>query len=500
MKVLFATSEFADFAKAGGLGDVSAGLPRALMHRGIDARVLMPAYPDVIAKARDITIVAHLPAFAGIDACCIGEARTIDGLVLYLVLSRRFISAPEVLIRAPDGLDWQDNDLRFARLSLAAAAIAAGRAGMNWQPDVLHINDWPGGLAPAYLRWQGIRIPTILTIHNIAYQGVFAQDRLRLLGIPEHAFDINGVEFHDKISFLKAGLYYADHVSTVSPTYAREITTAAYGAGLHGLTGGIAAEGRLSGIVNGIDESWDPSRDPHLPHHFEADDLSGKQHNADLVRTGLCLTHSEGPLFGVVSRLVHQKGLDIIADTARDIVRAGGQIAILGLGDPETEHMLSRLARSHRDNIGLLIGFNEPMARRIVAASDFCLMPSRFEPCGLTQMQAQRYGSLPIAHATGGLNDTIDDGETGFLFSDLTGEGLFSACRRAFDAFDDAELLGEMRQAAMARSFHWSGAAAEYEALYRRLAGQPSVRPAITTAAKPRPAPRRRAAELQAAA
>ena len=190
------------------------------------------------------------------------------------------------------------------------------------------------------------------------------------------------------------------------------------------------------------------------------------------MRTGLCLKHSDGPLFGVVSRLVHQKGLDIVADTARDIVREGGQIAILGLGDPDTEHMLSRLARSHRDNIGLLIGFNEPMARRIVAASDFCLMPSRFEPCGLTQMQAQRYGTLPIAHRTGGLADTIEDGETGFLFSDLSGEGLFGACRRAFEAFDDPDVLAEMRQAAMARSFHWSGAAAEYELLYSRLIGQ----------------------------
>ena len=170
----------------------------------------------------------------------------------------------------------------------------------------------------------------------------------------------------------------------------------------------------------------------------------------------------------MVSRLVHQKGLDIVADTAREIVREGGQIAILGLGDPDTEHMLSRLARSHRDHIGLLIGFNEPMARRIVAASDFCLMPSRFEPCGLTQMQAQRYGALPIAHRTGGLADTIEDGETGFLFSDLSGEGLFGACRRAFEAFDDPDVLAEMRQAAMARSFHWSGAAAEYELLYAR--------------------------------
>jgi starch synthase len=472
MKVLFATSELADYARAGGLGEVSAGLPRALQRRNIDIRVLLPGYPEVIAKARDIVVVAHLPGRAGINPCCIGEARTADGLTLYIVLEPSLYQRSGSPYAGPEGHDWPDNDLRFARLSLAAADIAAGRAGMNWQPDLLHVNDWPGGLAPAYLRWQGARVPTVLTIHNIAYQGLCDRERMHTLGIPEYAFNVNGVEFHDRVSFLKAGLFYADHVSTVSPTYAREITTEALGAGLHGLTRGIAVEGRLSGIVNGIDESWDPSCDPHLPHHFEADDLSGKQANAELVRTGLCLKHSDGPLFGVVSRLVHQKGLDIVADTARDIVHEGGQIAILGLGDPDTEHMLSRLARSHRDNIGLLIGYNEPMARRIVAASDFCLMPSRFEPCGLTQMQAQRYGALPIAHRTGGLADTIADGETGFLFADLSGEGLLGACRRAFYAYDDPDVLAEMRQAAMARSFPWSGAAVEYELLYSRLIGQ----------------------------
>jgi starch synthase len=499
MNVLFATSEFAGLAKAGGLGDVSAGLPRALRHRGIDARVLMPAYPDVFAKACGITIVAHLPGYAGIGPCAIGEVRMADGLILYLVIEPSLYQRGGSPYAGPAGLDWPDNDLRFARLSLAAAEIAAGRSGMNWQPDVLHVNDWPGGLAPAYLRWRGARVPTVLTIHNIAYQGLFARERMQLLGIPEQAFDIHGVEFHGRVSFLKAGLLFADHVCTVSRTYAREITTEALGGGLHGLTRGIAAEGRLSGIVNGIDESWDPTSDPHLPHHFEADDLSGKQSIAHLVRTGLCLTPSEGPLFGVVSRLVHQKGLDIVADAARDIVREGGQIAILGLGDPETEHMLSRLARSDRDHVALLIGFNEPMARRIVAGSDFCLMPSRFEPCGLTQMQAQRYGSLPIAHATGGLADTIDDGETGFLFSDLSGEGLFAACQRAFETFDKAEVLSEMRQAAMARDFQWSAAAAEYEQLYRRLSGS-TVTDAAPQAAHTRHPARPVSTELPAAA
>lgn len=475
MKTLFVTSEFAGFAKAGGLGDVSAGLPRALRRRGVDVRVLMPGYPGVIASVGDITPVADLPAFAGIGPCQIGEVRTEDGLIVYLVLEPSLYGRPGNPYGGAEGLDWPDNDLRFARLSLAAADLAAGRAGMRWIPDLLHVNDWPGGLAPGYLRWRGDHVPTVMTIHNIAYQGLFPKHRLAALGIPDGAFAIDGVEFHGQLSFLKSGLFYADQVSTVSPTYAREITTETFGAGLHGLTQSIAEQGRLSGIVNGIDESWDPSNDPHLPHHFEADDLSGKCANANLVRTGLCLTHSEGPLFGVVSRLVHQKGLDIVAETARDIVRSGGQIAILGLGDPETEHMLSRLARSHRDNIGLLIGFNEPMARRIVAASDFCLMPSRFEPCGLTQMQAQRYGTLPIAHATGGLADTIDDGETGFLFTDLSGDGLFSACQRAFETYAHTDMLTEMRQAAMARSFHWTGAAAEYAELYQSMIEPPTA-------------------------
>jgi starch synthase len=252
MKVLFATSEFTGLAKAGGLADVSAGLPRALRHRGIDARVLMPAYPDVLSNAGDITIVAHLPGHAGVGPCAIGEVRMADGLTLYLVIEPSLYQRAGNPYAGPRGLDWPDNDLRFARLSLAAADIAAGGAGMNWRPDVLHVNDWQTGLAPAYLRWRGARVPTVLTIHNIAYQGLFPRERMSLLGIPEHAFHINGVEFHGSVSFLKAGLCHAHLVSTVSQTYAREITTEAQGGGLHGLTSGIAAEGRLLGIVNGI--------------------------------------------------------------------------------------------------------------------------------------------------------------------------------------------------------------------------------------------------------
>jgi starch synthase len=257
-----------------------------------------------------------------------------------------------------------------------------------------------------------------------------------------------------------------------------------------------AAARQLSGIINGIDESWDPASDPHLPHHFDHANLTGKQANADVVRTSLCLRPSEGPLLGVVARLVHQKGLELVSEAASGIVERGGQIAILGLGDPEIEHVLSRTARRHRDDVAVLVGFNEPMARRIIAGSDFFLMPSRFEPCGLTQMQAQRYGSLPIAHAVGGLVDTIEDETTGFLFHELNVDGVIAACRRAFDAFAQGDRLGQMRQAAMTRCFSWSASAAEYAGLYRHLCGlsEPS------RARRPVPQQRQAALALEAAA
>jgi starch synthase len=471
IKALFVTSEVAGLAKAGGLGEVSVGLPRTLRLRGIDIRILMPAYQEVIAKLPDIDWYGDLPGRAGIPPARLGEARLPDGTILYLVAAPSLFDRRGTPYCTPEGTDWRDNHLRFARLSLAAADIAAGRGGLAWTPDIVHANDWPCGLVPAYMQWDGTKVPTVLTIHNIAYQGNFDAGERHLLAIPDPAFDIQGVEFHGRVSFLKAGGFYASHVTTVSPTHAMEITTEGQGAGLHGLMRARAAAGQLSGIVNGIDESWDPGSDPYLPHHFDPDDLNGKQSNADAVRTGLCLRPSKGPLFGIVSRMVHQKGLDLVAEAANEIVENGGQIAMLGLGDPEIEHMLSRTSRRHRDDIGVLIGFNEPMARRIVAGSDVTLMPSRYEPCGLTQMQAQRYGALPIAHATGGLADTIDDGATGFLFSTPSSDALMAACHRAFQTYEDAGQFGDMRRAAMARCFSWAGAAAEYEALYRRLIG-----------------------------
>ncbi|HJS85599.1 MAG TPA: glycogen synthase GlgA [Acetobacteraceae bacterium] len=484
MQILFATSEIADFTKSGGLGEVAAGLPRALRRLGADVRILMPGYPAVLAKSPEIRLIGTLPGRSAIPPCRLGQIRTADGLIIYVLLAPSLYQRRGTAYARPGGTDFPDNDLRMGRLSLAAAEIARGRGGLDWRPDLLHVNDWPGALAPAYLRWENASLPTLLSVHNLAHQGIFSADHRHGLGIPEWAFAIDGVEFHGQISFLKAGLYYADHVCAVSPTYAREITTEAHGNGLHGLTQGLAGRGQLSGIVNGIDERlWNPETDPYLAIHFGPDSTMRKRAVADLVRTGLCLAPSDGPFFGVVSRLVHQKGLDLVAEVAPEIVRDGGQIAMLGLGEPQTELLLNRLSRRYRDHIGVLVGFNEAMAHSILAASDFLLMPSRFEPCGLTQMQAQRLGTLPIAHATGGLADTVEDGATGFLFDALSPEALLAACRRAFAVFREPDRLIAMRQAAMARHFGWERAAREYLALYSRLSGQPIPAPL------PEPAP-----------
>ncbi len=478
MSVLFVTSEHAELLKSGGLGDISAALPRALRETGCDIRILMPAYPSVLAKVRPITIVAHRKGRGAIPPYLIGATELSGGVPLYLVLAPTLFQRDGAAYGGPDGRDHADNDLRFACLSLAAAEICAGLPRLGWRPDILHAHDWVSGLAPAYARWWKLPVRSVMTIHNIAHQGLFPYHRMPDLDVPPEAFSLDGLEFHLHGSFLKAGIYYSDHLTTVSPTYAEEITTEPLGGGLHGLIGGIAAAGRLTGIPNGIGEEWNPARDPYLPAAFDAGNLDGKAEAAEVIRTALCLDPAEGPLFGVVSRLVHQKGLDLVAEAAAEIVARGGQIAILGTGDPQVEAMLLDLSRRHRGKVGLMVGFNEPMAHRIIAASDFFLMPSRFEPCGLTQMQAQRYGTLPIAHRTGGLADTIEDGETGFLFAPADAGELIGAAERAFAVFADKDRLAAMRRAAMAKDFAWSGPAKAYKALYARLADDGSSRSA----------------------
>lgn len=466
-KVLFVTSEITDFVKVGGLGEVSSALPRALRQVN-DIRVLIPGYREVTA-GRNIVQVARLPAAFGLPGCDLGRIDMPDGLVVYVVLCPDLYDRDGSPYGDVAGLDWQDNDIRFARLGLAAADMACGLEDCIWRPDLLHVNDWPSALAPAYVAWRQQTIPSVLTIHNLAYQGLFDHDRLPLLGIPETAFQMEGVEFYGQLSFLKAGIYYASHVTTVSSTYAREITTPELGCGLDGLLRTRADQHRLTGILNGVDESWDSNRDPHLAGHFGAGALKGKRVNADEVRSAFQLAVSRGPLFAIISRLVHQKGIDLAIDAADRLVNQGGQIAVIGQGESQLEAALQKLACKHAGNISVRIGFDETEARCLYAGSDFLLMPSRFEPCGLSQMYAQRYGSLPVAYKTGGLADTIEDGVDGFLFSEHSSCGLMSAVARAFQSFGSKNRLAGMRRAAMKRPSGWCRSAIEYGNIYNRM-------------------------------
>ncbi|WP_454630576.1 glycogen synthase GlgA [Bradyrhizobium cenepequi] len=469
MRVLFVTTEMDDFVRVGGLAAVSAALPRALRPWS-DVRIMLPGYRDVVEQLAHIEIVGKCARLAEMPACTIGRAATRDGMPVYVVLCPQLYDRPGNPYGDETGHDWPDNDIRFGRFASAAAELAAGSLDKNWAADLVHANDWQAALAPAYLAWRGARIPSILTIHNLAYQGLFPKDSLRRIGAPENSFHIDGLEFYDKLSFLKGGIVYASHLTTVSATYAREITTAELGCGLEGLLRIRSNAAQLTGILNGIDESWDPRFDAKLAQQFGAGDWAGKQANADYVRRQFGLAVSRGPIFGLVARLVHQKGVDLVLSAADEIVAAGGQIVVTGSGEPGIEQALVDAHRRRPDSIGVAIGFNDAQARRIFAGSDFTLMPSRFEPCGLSQMYAQRFGSLPIGHQTGGLAETIKDGETGFLFPQPSPESFLGGVRRAFDAFVAKDRLDAMRRSAMARSFSWDISAALYGALYRKLA------------------------------
>jgi starch synthase len=458
-----------DFVRVGGLAAVSAALPRAL-RPWTDIRVLLPGYSDVVEQLTHIQIVGQCPSLAQMPPCTLGRASTRDGLPVYVLLCPQLYDRPGNPYGDEQGRDWPDNDIRFARLASAAAELAAGTLDKNWAADLVHANDWQAALVPAYLAWRGSRIPSILTIHNLAYQGLFPKESLRRIGAPETSFHIDGVEFYDKLSFLKGGLVYASHLTTVSSTYAREITTPEFGCGLEGLLRIRSAASQLTGILNGIDESWDPRFCAQLAQPFGAGDWEGKQANAAYVRKQFGLAVSRGPVFALVARLVHQKGIDLVLSAADEIIEAGGQIVVSGSGEPALEQALVDAHRRRPDAIAVTIGFNDGQARRIFAGSDFTLMPSRFEPCGLSQMYAQRFGSLPIGHQTGGLAETITDGETGFLFSQPSIESFLGGVRRAFSAFMSKDQLDCMRRSAMARTFSWDLSATLYNALYRKTA------------------------------
>ena len=472
MRVLFVTPEMSDFVQTGGLAAVAAALPRAISSLA-DVRVILPGYPDVLRRLPGLEYIADCEGFAELPACRLARWATADGLFVYVVQCAELYERPGGIYGDTHGRDWPDNDLRFARFASVAAALAAGTLDPDWSADLVHANDWQSGLVAGYLEWHGWHVPSLLTIHNLAFQGLFPRESLGRIGAPDLAFQMEGLEFHGKVSFLKAGLHYSSHLTTVSETYAREITTTEHGCGLHGLLQRRAEAKQLTGILNGIDESWDSRTCPDLIRPFASGSWDDKRANAAHLRREFGLAVGRGPLFGLVARLVHQKGVDLVLSAAEAIVQAGGQIIVTGKGDEVFERALLEAQRRHPEAISAAIRFDPGEAARIFAGSDFTLMPSRFEPCGLSQMYAQRFGSLPIGRRTGGLAETIADNETGFLFSEPSTESLLGGIVRAFGAYGSKRKLNKMRKSAMSRSFSWNQSALSYVSLYRDLAKHP---------------------------
>jgi starch synthase len=485
MRILFVTSECFPYVKTGGLGDVSAALPPALRALGLDVRLLLPGYPAVRAGLVGLAPVRDLAPLPGVDAARLLLGATADGVPAYV------LDAPGLFDRrgnpylGPDGRDWPDNHLRFGAFSRAASLIGlegdGAGDGAGWRPQLLHGHDWQAGLTPAYVAlasgMQPHRPATVTTIHNLAFQGLFPAATLTDLELPPESFSMYGLEFWGQVGFLKAGLYYADALTTVSPTYAREIQSAEFGFGLDGLLRGRA--GALSGILNGIDGAlWDPATDPALVRRYDVRRLPDRAKGRAMLRLELGLAASEAPLFGVVSRLTHQKGLDMVLELLPRLIDAGAQLAVLGTGAAELEHGFAEAARRHPGQVATRIAYDEDLSHRMVAGCDVILIPSRFEPCGLVQMYAQRYGSLPLVTRVGGLVDTVTDtGQetladgtaTGFIADEAGTAALARATERVLALWQRPDLWQGVQRAAMARDFRWGGPARRYADLYRSL-------------------------------
>ena len=465
MRVLFVAPECAPLTKTGGLGDVAAALPAALRAQGNDVRVLLPRYRKIDQSGAEERARVRL---LGIEARVLEKGDCL------------FVDAPELYDRDGGpyqdaaGADWADNALRFGVLSRAAALLASSASPLTWRPEILHCNDWPTALAPVYLHFEPAHAGSVMTVHNLAYQGIFDAAVLERLELPRATFAIEGIEFYGRLSFLKGGLVYSDAITTVSPTYAREIQTEEFGCGLDGVV--RARRGVLRGILNGIDgELWNPMTDQYLAERYSWNSLDRKAANKAALQRRLNLSPEPlAPLLGVVSRFAHQKGIDLLAGAVDDLVQLGAQLCVLGRGEREHEVALAAAAERHAGRVAVAIGFNEELAHLVEAGADLFLMPSRYEPCGLNQMYSQRYGTPPVARATGGLIDTIMDGETGFLFEPLESAALVAAVKRALGFYGEPRRWRELQRRGMTRDFSWAAPARQYADLYAGHARQPA--------------------------
>jgi starch synthase len=478
LSVLSVASEAYPLVKTGGLADVVGALPAALAPHGVAMTTLLPGYPAVLAalppRARAVHRWADLLGT---------PARLLPGTIAGHPLL--VLDAPALFARGggpyadPVGRDWDDNGRRFAALARAGADLASGVVrGRRY--DVLHAHDWQAALAPAYLRHApgpGTPARSVMTVHNIAFQGRFDADLFGALALPPAAWAIDGVEYYGGVGFLKGGLEAADAITTVSPTYAEEILTPAYGMGLEGLI--AARRARVSGIVNGIDPAvWRPDADALLPAAYDAATLARRTTNKRAVEAAFALDEGDGPIFCVVSRLTWQKGMDVLGECVDALVAAGGRLAMLGSGDAALEHAFRLAADRHPGRVGVRIGYDEPLSHLLQGGSDAILVPSRFEPCGLTQLYGLAYGCVPVVARTGGLADTIvdanqaalDDGvATGLQFAPVTRESLTGAIERAIRLYADPVRWAALQRRGMRADFSWAKSGERYARLYKGL-------------------------------
>jgi starch synthase len=489
LKILFASSEALPLVKTGGLADVAGSLPEALVELGLDVRVALPAYRGLKERFEHLERIGtlHIPLVAEPVQLFLGDLGPDQ--------------PPYVLIDAPElydrdggpyvdaaGNDHPDNAHRFAAFARVVVALALGHAGDGWRPDLVHTNDWQTGLIPALLSRERRRPATMFTIHNLAYQGVFDYGTFKGLDLPGELWSINGLEFHGNCSFIKGGIAYADAVTTVSPTYAKQICTPALGYGLEGLL--TYRADRLFGVLNGIDNRiWDPAHDRNIPSNFDAGSLERKQGNKRALQETFGLpVRDDVLLFGHVGRLVEQKGVDLIIELLPWLLEEQDtQLVVLGSGHAWLERALRDAAARLPDRLGIRIGYDEALSHLVEAGSDAFLMPSRFEPCGLNQMYSQRYGTVPVVHRTGGLADTVLDASsdnllegtaTGFLFDHANVHGLRWALQRLLDFRHRPPVWWEkLQQAGMAQDFSWPNSARRYIDLYRFAIDHPVPRP-----------------------
>ena len=487
MRVLFVTSEVFPLAKSGGLADVSSALPEALRARGIDVRILLPGYPRALATLKNVQIEARLDTLLGTEGAMLvsGEVPG-SGIRAWLVHSPALYLRNGGLYQDAQGGDWPDNALRFGFLCHVARVIALGRIG-SWTPDIVHANDWHTGLLPLLLSSRdGPKPATVLTIHNMAFQGNFPAHLYSHLEIPEGLFHPDGIEFYGQLSFLKAGIRYADRITTVSPSYAEEILSPEFGCGLDGVLRQRATA--LTGILNGIDDAiWNPRSDPHLPRPYCAADISGKRLcKAELQRELGLERDDEAPLVGFVSRLTHQKMADVILSALPQILGGGAQIVVLGQGDPALEAGFKAFAAGGSPGLAVRIGYEEGLAHRLQAGADILLAPARYEPCGLTQLYAMRYGTVPVVRRTGGLKDTVIESSpaallnrtaTGIVFDVPGVDGLMRGISQAFALYREPLLWRRLQLQGMAQDFSWAASASRYADLYREMAPHTDAAP-----------------------